>query len=53
MAIPAIAITILCYIAAAASCARGKDYSHSIMWLAYAIANAALLWYEIQKQRSE
>jgi len=50
-AICAITITSICYGIASISCIRDKDYPHSLMWFAYALANIGLLWYEIQKQK--
>ena len=51
-AICAITITSICYTIASISCIKDKDYPHSLMWFAYALANIGLLWYEIQKQKT-
>ena len=51
-AIVAILITIVCYLIASFSCIKDRDYPHSLMWFAYSLANIALLWYEVNKQKS-
>jgi hypothetical protein len=51
-AIYAISISSICYAIASIACIKDKDYPHSLMWFAYALANVGLLWYEIQKQKS-
>ena len=49
MALYTIAITMIMYGLTAISCIRDKDYPHAIMWFAYGLANAGLLWYEMKK----
>ena len=51
-AVAAIFISTICYGVASISCIKDKDYPHALMWFAYSLANTALLWYEITKQKS-
>ncbi len=51
-AITAISVTTVCYLIASISCIKDRDYPHALMWFAYSLANTALLWYEITKQKA-
>jgi hypothetical protein len=42
-------MSILC-LATSINCLKQRDYPHSLMWFAYALANSALLWYETGKK---
>jgi hypothetical protein len=52
-AVGAIFVTSICYLVASFSCVKDRDFPHALMWFAYALANSALLWYEINKQKSQ
>lgn len=44
-----ISIATLLYAFICLSCLIQKDYSHSLMWAGYVLANIGLLWYEFSK----
>lgn len=49
--VPPIVIAMLCYLWCAIGTARQSppDYPHSLMWIAYAVAQGGLLWFELSK----
>ncbi len=49
MAIYTIGSTTVLYWITCATCVRGKDYPHALMWFSYGLANLGLLWYEYRK----
>lgn len=44
-----LAISIACYLWICLMNIIQGDYPHSLAWFAYALAQAAFVWYEIQK----
>ena len=49
MSIYTISICTLMYVLTSVACVKDKDYPHAILWFAYGLANAGLLWYEVEK----
>lgn len=50
MGIVALILAIILYLVIGIDNLLKKDYPHSLMWVCYALANVALLWYELQKR---
>ncbi len=51
MAIYTISATCILYLMTCVSCIKDDDYPHALMWFAYGLANAGLLWYEWKKHQ--
>lgn len=49
MALPAIIISTICYLATSVNCYMQNDKPHCVMWAGYVFANLGLLWYEYTK----
>jgi hypothetical protein len=46
----ALILAVILYLVIAGQNLYNKDYPHCLMWVAYSIANMAMLWYETTKE---